>query len=183
MTRRQRLTGPRSSEGRPAAKLTVANSSIDGRGCFAAAPFRAGQVVAEYIGEKVSRAEAARRRRGRRRYSLCALDAEWAVDGRAGGNATQYINHSCDPNCEAEVVDGRILIRARRDVSAGEEITVDYQSSYHSDRKRCWCQSGNCRGTINQPARDAQPTPAPDRGRKPDYDLALDASAAKNGAG
>jgi SET domain-containing protein len=40
---------------------------------------------------------------------------------------------------------------ARREIRAGDEITVDYQSSYHSDRKCCRCRAANCRGTINQP--------------------------------
>ena len=44
----------------------------------------------------------------------------------------------------------RLLVLALRDIRPGEEITVDYVSSMHSDRKRCTCGATNCRGTINK---------------------------------
>jgi uncharacterized protein len=40
-----------------------------------------------------------------------------------------FLNHSCDPNCElvnADDDDGRIELRATRDIAAGEELTIDY---------------------------------------------------------
>jgi SET domain-containing protein len=43
-----------------------------------------------------------------------------------------------------------LLVLALRDIRPGEEITVDYVSSLHSDRKRCTCNAPNCRGTINK---------------------------------
>jgi SET domain-containing protein len=45
----------------------------------------------------------------------------------------RFINHSCEPSCGAVVLvtpdDGarHILIYARRNIAAGEEITCDYQ--------------------------------------------------------
>jgi SET domain-containing protein len=39
---------------------------------------------------------------------------------------------------------------ARRDILPGEELTLDYVSTYHSDRKRCHCKAPTCRGTINK---------------------------------
>ena len=140
---------------RPAAEpdqssLAKAKSAIDGSGCFAATAFQKSQPVAEFIGEKISRSEGAARRRGRRRYAICALDEDWEIDAGVGGNYTRYLNHSCDPNCEARVERGRLMIYARRPIRAGEEITVDYESSYHSNRKRCHCGAANCRGTINR---------------------------------
>ena len=130
--------------------LTMAKSAIDGSGCFAATQFKKNQPVAEFIGEKISRAEGAARRRGRRRYAICALDEDWEIDAGVGGNYTRYLNHSCDPNCEARVERDRIMIYARRPIRVGEEITVDYETSYHSNRKRCHCGAANCRGTINR---------------------------------
>src|SRR5215472_2202208 len=140
---------------RPAAEpdqssLAKAKSAIDGSGCFAATAFQQNQPVAEFIGEKISRAEGAARRRGRRRYAICALDEDWEIDAGVGGNYTRYLNHSCDPNCEARIEAGHIMIYARRPILAGEEITVDYETSYHSNRKRCHCGAANCRGTINR---------------------------------
>jgi len=142
-------TPQRTSEPDPSS-LAMAKSLIDGSGCFAASNFEKNQTVAEFIGEKISRAEGAARRRGRRRYAICALDDDWEIDAGVGGNYTRYLNHSCDPNCEVRVRRGRILIYARRPIRAGEEITVDYETSYHSNRKRCHCGAVNCRGTINR---------------------------------
>ena len=60
-----------------------------------------------------------------------------------------YINHSCEPNCYCKVIHGHILFFALRDIEPGEEITLDYGESYHSDRKRCSCGAPSCRGRIN----------------------------------
>ena len=47
---------------RLASGLTVARSRIHGKGCFAAILFRQNQQIAEYVGERISLAEAERRR-------------------------------------------------------------------------------------------------------------------------
>ena len=44
----------------------------------------------------------------------------------------------------------KLLVLALRDIEPGEEITVDYVSTMHSDRKRCTCKVPGCRGTINK---------------------------------
>jgi SET domain-containing protein len=49
-----------------------------------------------------------------------------------------------------QTVRGHLLVLALRDIRAGEEITLDYVSSMHSDRKRCGCGAPDCRGTINK---------------------------------
>ena len=48
------------------------------------------------------------------------------IDGKHGGNSSRWINHSCDPNCEADEDDGRVFIKALRDIEAGEELIYDY---------------------------------------------------------
>jgi len=53
------------------------------------------------------------------------------------------------------VIKDRIFFFARRDIKAGEEITLDYIDSYHSDRKSCNCGTPKCRGTINDLKRKA----------------------------
>lgn len=130
--------------------ITVGKSKIDGKGCFATTFFPKGRKITEYVGEKVSRREVARRIHKAKRIHICGIDSYWAIDGRVGGNGTQYINHSCDPNCFIRILHGHILFFARRDIYPGEEITVDYISSYHSDQTECHCQSPSCRGTINR---------------------------------
>lgn len=131
--------------------IMVRRSPIDGRGCFATSPFRKGRKIAEYVGERISRREIARRLRGRRRIHICGLDSYWAIDGHRDGNGTQFINHSCQPNVSIRIVHGHILFFARRDIEPGEELTLDYESSYHSNRKVCRCGAPGCRGRINKP--------------------------------
>lgn len=132
--------------------ITVRKSPIDGRGCFATIPFRKGRRIAEYVGERISRREIARRLRGRRRIHICGLNSYWAIDGRRDGNGTQFINHSCQPNISIRIIHGHILFFARRDIEPGEELTLDYEVSYHSDQKECRCGAPGCRGRINKPA-------------------------------
>ena len=125
------------------------NSPIDGKGCFATVPFPRGGKIAEYAGEKISSVEA-KRRANRRKLRICAIDSRWSLDGSRGGNGTHYINHSCSPNSYMKILYGHILFYALRDIRPGEEITIDYESTLHSDQKRCRCKAHNCRGTINK---------------------------------
>jgi SET domain-containing protein len=130
--------------------IRVGKSTINGKGCFAAKPFLKRHKIAEYVGERISRNEVVRRVRGQERIYICGLDGYWSIDGSVGGNATQYVNHSCEPNCFLQMVRGHLLFFALRDIKAGEEIVCDYGDSYHSDETRCTCKAPSCRGTINR---------------------------------
>ncbi|MBO0858853.1 MAG: SET domain-containing protein-lysine N-methyltransferase [Chloracidobacterium sp.] len=129
--------------------IEIRPSKIDGRGCFATIAFKKGRKIAEYEGERISRHEVARRLKNKRRLYICGVDFYWAIDGSSGGNGTQFINHSCEPNCYSKVIHGHILFFALRDIEAGEELLLDYGESYHSNRKRCLCGAPSCRGRIN----------------------------------
>lgn len=130
--------------------LAVRQSRIDGRGCFATRFFPKGRKIAEYTGELITEAEAVARARRRRILRICAINNRWSIDGSLGGNGTHYINHSCEPNSYMRNTHGHILFFALRDIQPGEEITVDYVHTYHSDKKRCYCGAPTCRGTINK---------------------------------
>jgi SET domain-containing protein len=130
--------------------LSIKRSKINGRGCFANVFFPKGRKIAEYTGELISRRETARRTKHRRVLRICAVNAYWSIDGSRGGNGTHYINHSCDPNSYVRILYGHIIFFALRDIQPGEEITLDYVTSYHSDQKACDCKSPSCRGTINK---------------------------------
>jgi len=129
--------------------LEIGPSRIEGQGCFATKSFRCRRKIAEYTGEKISDAEA-NRRAGRRRLRICAINDRWSLDGSRGGNGTHYINHSCEPNSFMKILYGHILFIAQRDIHPGEEITIDYESTLHSDKKKCGCGAQSCRGTINR---------------------------------
>ncbi len=85
-------------------------------------------------------------------HRVCYVDERIYLDGTRGGNGTHYINHSCAPNTYTKVQAGHILFIAKRDIRHGEEITVDYVCTFHSNDKRCRCQAATCRGTINRPS-------------------------------
>jgi len=129
--------------------LDVRQSSIEGKGCFATRSFLKGRKIAEYTGERITNAEA-KRRAGRRRLRICGIDNRWSLDGSRGGNGTHYINHCCQPNAFMKIHYDHILFLALRDIKPGEEITIDYESTLHSNKKRCSCGALYCRRTINR---------------------------------
>lgn len=124
--------------------LRISLSLIEGLGCFAAVHFYRHQLIAEYVGEKITIAEAERRRREPGRKSICDVDREWSIDGSRGGNGTQYINHSCDPSCYLAVLRGRMFLYALRDIEPGEEITAEYLYELELEGRTCKCHSSVC---------------------------------------
>jgi uncharacterized protein len=130
--------------------IAINLSKIDGKGCFATVRFARGRKIAEYVGEKISRREISRRVKGKRRLYISGVDSYWAIDACKLGNGTQYINHSCEPNCYVKIIHGHILFFALRDIEPGEEIVIDYIDSYHSDKKKCTCGAPTCRRRINK---------------------------------
>ncbi|HKO95857.1 MAG TPA: SET domain-containing protein-lysine N-methyltransferase [Pyrinomonadaceae bacterium] len=129
--------------------LSIKKSPIQGQGCFATASFKRRRKIAEYTGEKITAAEA-RRRAGRRRLRICGINERWSLDGSRFGNGTHYINHSCEPNAFMKIQNDHILFIALRDIEPGEEITIDYETTLHSNKKRCSCGAPSCRKTINK---------------------------------
>ena len=132
-----------------ASGLTIKKSNIHGKGCFATRSFTRRHKIAEYAGERISNAEA-RRRAHRKTLRICEVNSRWSLDGSRGGNGTHYINHSCNPNAFMQILYDHILFIALRDIDAGEEITIDYETTLHPDDKRCICGTTTCRGTINR---------------------------------
>ncbi|HEV8135477.1 MAG TPA: SET domain-containing protein-lysine N-methyltransferase [Pyrinomonadaceae bacterium] len=140
---RRKQTVP--GEEKKSRSLSVKKSSLHGFGCFATFRFLKGNRIAEYAGEKISRKEAMRRMKRLDGKRISELEAEWYVDGSVDGNQTQYINHSCDPNADAVVIDGSLFIFALREIAPGEEVTVDYLNSFEQDRSVCQCLAAACR--------------------------------------
>lgn len=137
----------------------VRRSTVQGRGAFATRDIRKGERIGEYRGERVSWEEADRRyddeAQGRHHTFLFEVDDDTVIDAGVRGSAVKYINHSCDPNCEAVIEDGRVFIDAIRRIRKGEELFYDYnyvldEAHTPAVKKRypCWCGARNCRGTI-----------------------------------
>jgi uncharacterized protein len=146
--RKQTIPG----QGKTSRSLSVTKSPLHGLGCFATVRFLKGNRIAEYAGEKISRKEAMRRMKGPNGKRISELEAEWYIDGSVHGNQTQYINHSCDPNADAFVIRGSLIIFALREIAPGEEITVDYLNSFEQDQSVCQCRPASCRQRIIQKA-------------------------------
>ena len=130
-------------------RLEARRSPIHDVGIFAGEDIPAGVKVIEYTGKRVAR----RRLDGRitRNRTYCVkLDRYWAIDGAVGGSGAQYINHCCDPNLRPVREDGRIFFFSRRDISAGEELSIDYTYPKNVERVECFCGSAKCRGVINK---------------------------------
>lgn len=137
----------------------IRKSPIQGKGAFAREPIPAGRRLIEYAGERLTPAEADARYPdvpGERHHTyLFAIDDDVVIDAAVGGNAARWINHSCDPNCDAVIDDGRIWIETIRDVRPGEELAYDYayvlEERHTPAAKRrfpCNCGSARCRGTL-----------------------------------
>jgi hypothetical protein len=125
--------------------LEVRESRIYGMGCFALAAFAARKKIALYAGETVRgsrRIEA--RLRGQDAIKVIRLADDLAIDGAVGGDETAFINHSCDPNAFMRIVPGgKVAFFTLRDISPGEEITIDYRDPDHPEV--CHCGAQRCR--------------------------------------
>lgn len=100
-----------------------------GLGLFATEDIKKGDFILEYTGKKIP-TKVADELTGR---YLFEIDEEWTIDGSPKSNTARYINHSCDPNTEAETHDGHILISAVKPIPAGEELTIDYGEEYYDE--------------------------------------------------
>lgn len=126
----------------------VRQSGIEGSGAFATRPLGHEETVAEYVGERLPKAESSRRQQAGNPF-IFTVDEEIDIDGDVPWNPARFINHSCMPNCEAVLDEGRIWIVTCREIAAGEELTFNYGydlSEYHD--YPCRCGSPECVGYI-----------------------------------
>ena len=119
-----------------------------------------GTRIIEYMGEHITGAEADRRypdddRAERHHTFLFTLNQRTVIDAAHRGNEARFINHSCDPNCDAIIERGHIWIYAMQDIPKGAELAYDYQFEHVRDYTEedlhfygCRCGAANCRGTI-----------------------------------
>lgn len=145
-------------------RVQVRRSGVHGKGLFVLKPVAADDRLIEYKGQTITWKEAQRRHphdpEQPNHTFFFHLDDKHVVDGGVGGNASRWINHSCEPNCRAEEIDGRIFIHAARDLQPGEELFYDYSliidERYTPALKKeyaCYCGSPACRGTLLAPKR------------------------------
>jgi uncharacterized protein len=130
--------------------LMIRSSSIHAAGCYTTSAIAKGVQVVEYTGPRISKKEADKRFENSKITYLFGIgDGSTVIDGMG---VAMYINHSCDPNCETEEVEGRVWIMSIRSIAPGEELTYDY-NLYDGDEDdaRCHCGARNCRKTMYSP--------------------------------
>lgn len=100
-----------------------------GKGLFANKRIKKGEFVLEYTGKKIPTPVADKMTS---RY-LFEINERWTVDGSARSNTARYINHACNPNTAAEILEDKIMIFVVREIKKGEEITIDYDNEYFDE--------------------------------------------------
>ncbi len=112
---------------------------ISGLGLFAEEEIPRSVFVIEYWGDIVTDDEADR---VGGKY-LFRLERGKTILGNHKENPARFMNHSCAPNCVAEMDGNRIFIYSRRRIAPGEELTYDYGKEYWEDHigKDCRCSA------------------------------------------
>lgn len=146
------------------ALIEVRPSALHGMGVFALRRIPRGTRVIEYLGERISHAEADRRYEHKSASDnhtfLFIADDTTVIDAGVDGNEARFVNHACNPNCASVIEDARVFIDALRSIAPGEELTYDYQIQRERDDPpdidavfACCCGLRGCRGTMMWPPR------------------------------
>ncbi len=136
-------------------------SKVHGNGIFALASIKKNTKIIEYIGEKILRSEGNKRSEKRIKKYLNSktegsvyifeLNSRYDIDGSPLYNKARYINHSCNPNCEVDIIDNKIWISSIKNIKESEELTYDYGYEFDKEDYKdhtCQCGSKNCIGFI-----------------------------------
>src|SRR6201988_960698 len=119
--------------------------SRTGLGLFATKPIKKGAKIVRYFGPLLD----SRKKKDdaiENKY-LFELNGRWTIDGSGGENLARYINHSCRPNAESDVMPRKrkVVIRAIKDIEPGEEINYDYGTDYFKAYlKPIGCKCDSC---------------------------------------
>ena len=114
----------KSKSRRRAVQIEVRESGVHGRGVYTMQFIRKRTRVIEYAGERVSWEHAPDYPNDPHTFNF-GLENGDVINPEISGNDARWINHSCDPNCEAVEEDDRIFIHAIRNIEAGEELFYD----------------------------------------------------------
>jgi SET domain-containing protein len=139
--------------------FVIKSSKIQGKGAFAIRKIPEGTRLVEYVGQKISPEVAWERydddTMDRHHTFLFTLDDDTIIDAGVRGNNARFINHSCEPNCNAVIEDGHIYVEAIKDIPRGAELLYDYKLEREGRYQKEWdelyackCGAPTCRGTL-----------------------------------
>ncbi len=139
--------------------LQIRKSPIHGKGAFAVRNIAKGTEIIEYRGECMTQGDADARYGGdsidHTKTFLFDVNGSTVIDATYRYNNARYINHSCDPNCEAVYENSRVFIVAIRKILCREELVYDYHlelEGVYPVRWRklyaCRCGAKSCRGSL-----------------------------------
>ena len=139
----------------------VKKSRIHGSGVFAKKNIKKNKKIIQYVGEKITKSEGDKRSEKRIKKFLDSkttgsvyifeLNKYYDIDGTPEYNKARYINHSCNPNCEVDIIDDEIWISSIKPIKKGDELSYDYGYEFDKEDFRdhsCKCGSSNCIGYI-----------------------------------
>jgi hypothetical protein len=128
--------------------LVIRQSKIHADGVYTTTPIKKRTIVAEYTGPRLTNSQADDiYEYSPRTYLFGLVDGEHVIDG---DSIAAFINHCCNPNCEADEVRGKVIIRSIRNIAADEELVYDYNlyDGDPEDSAPCWCGAKKCRGSM-----------------------------------
>lgn len=103
--------------------------SAAGLGLYAMEPIKKGRFIIEYVGNICTPEQGSEINN----LYIFNVSKKKDIDGSPRSNIARYINHSCRPNAEADVVNERVYISAKRNIMLGEEICYDYGKEYWNE--------------------------------------------------
>ncbi len=121
-------------------KDLVVKRGMNGLGLFTKVPMKKGDCIIEYVGNILVTEEEVNARGGQ---YLFEVSKKKTIDGSGRSNTARYINHSCRPNAEVDIIKGRVFIYAKRGIKEGEELCYDYGKEFwneHIKPKGCRCE-------------------------------------------
>jgi uncharacterized protein len=147
-----------SKRAHPPRPIEVRQSNIHGQGVFATKRIPKGRRIIEYTGQRMPWDGASEDPDDPHTFLFGLSDSNNVINAAIGGNEARWINHSCEPNCEAIEEKARVFIYALRDINPGEELFYDYALEIDEPRTpemekqfQCLCGARRCRGTLLAP--------------------------------
>jgi hypothetical protein len=135
-------------------KLKGGKSKIHGEGVIAAQPIAKGEKLMEFGGLRISTADIATELYRPRSVWIVAENTYLALpESDPVPSIDENLNHACDAN---SWLADEVSLVARRDISAGEEITLDQgtwnfdEDDYAWDTDCCTCGAEHCRGALTE---------------------------------